>query len=337
MKKIPNFITFVNENLTNKNNEFSEILNALMMAPTEEILEFRDELNSSINESVLNEAFTIDFFEKIRAKFRRWFTDKLFNYLINRKKEYYEKLVEKINVFDIYSVEDVYENFPTFKLRSMYLAGGMDAAKKGGKVGWRNLVEYELEVEFPGDKKNAPEVDIYLGDEGNEIVKVKPSYVIDGPMLDAFLENPRKTLKLYNYPALLNPVRKEVDRNKMDFDTYLTALKQGTSSQDIIDDAILFFRETFAKRIVPDDELIINKSDAIFLGLNPVAGAGSYAELELLSFIEKPLFCTLIEGYEGIVGNFKLWNMPQLCKLARNKDEMLILVETLYNAVNKRS
>ena len=327
MKKIPDFTTFVNENIQEKE-DFSEVMSVMMGLSNEEILRFRDELKISVNEGLVNEAFTSDFFTKLKFKFRRWFTDKLFDFLINRKKEYYEKLIDKLNIFDLFSVVDVYKAFPAFQLRSMYLAGGMDAAKKGGKVGWRNIVEYELEVEHPGNKKNFPEIQIYLGPEGNEVVDVKPSYCIDGPMLDYYIKNTKKCLKLYNYPALLNPVRKEVDRNKIDFDKYIGALKNGNSPQDLIDDAVRFFREVVSRRIAYEDELIINKSDAIFLGLNPVAGAGTYAELQMLSFIEKPLFCTLIEGYEGIVGNFKLWNMPQLCKLARNEEETKILVDT---------
>jgi hypothetical protein len=208
----------------------------------------------------------------------------------------------------------------------------MDAAKKGGKVGWRNIVEYDLEVNHPGKKKNCPEIEIYLGEEGDEIVKVKPSYVIDGPLLDLYIKDYKKCMKLYDYPALLNPVRKEVDRNKVDFDVYIKALKSGTSTQREIEDALRFFRETVSKRIAYQDELIINRCDAIFLGLNPVAGAGTYAELQMLSFIEKPLFCVLVEGYENQVGGFKLWNVPQLSKLARNEKELIELTESLFNS-----
>jgi regulator of sigma D len=336
MKKIYDFTKFVNENLFDiKDDDFSVILDAMLKVPTPEILEFRDELRSSINESKVNEAFTKDLFYKLKWKFRRWFTDKLFDYLINRKKEYYEKLVDKLNIFDLENYDDVFESFPAFKLRSLYLAGGMDAAKKGGKVGWRNMVEYIMEINHPGDKKNAPEIEIYLGKEGDEIVKVKPSYTIDGAMLDLFIKNPNKCLSLYNAPMLLNPVRKEVDRNKMDFDKYIRALKDGNSSQEDLNTAIRFFRETVSKRIAYEDELIINRCDAIFLGLNPVAGAGTYAELQFLSFIEKPLFCALVEGYENQVGGFKLWNMPQLCKLARNEKEIPILAEGLYKSAHR--
>lgn len=295
MKKIYNYTTFLNENNQEKD-DFSDIISVMLELPTEEILKFRDELRLSINESVINEAFSVDFFYNLKNKFRRWFTDKLFDYLINRKKEYYEKLVDKLNIFDLYDLSDVKESFPAFQLKSMYLAGGMDAAKKGGKVGWRNIVEYELEIKHPGNKKNAPEVTIYLGSDGDEMVKVKPSYVIDDNMLDVFLIDPKKTLKLYNYPAVLNPVRKEIDRNKMNFEDSIVALKRINSTQDEIDKAVLYFRNLVSKSLAYYDELLINKSDCIFLGLNSVAGAGTYAELQMLSFIEKPLFCVLVEG-----------------------------------------
>jgi len=334
MKKIYNFTNFVKENLIIDGDDLTPVLSALIDVPTEEIMAFRDELRGSLNEGRLNEAYSPEFFVKMKAKFRRWFTDKLFNYLVNRKKNYYEKLIDKLNIFDLSNFDDVKESFPAFQLRSMYLAGGMDAAKKGGKVGWRNIVEYIMEVEHPGDKKNAPDIQIYMGPEGDEIVNVKPSYTIDGAMLDMFVKNTSKCMKLYNYPALLNPVRKEVDRNKVDFDTYINALKNGNSSQAEIEEALRFFRSIVSKRIAYEDELIINKCDAIFLGLNPVAGAGTYAELQFLSFIEKPLFCALVEGYENKVIGFKLWNMPQLCKLARNEEELKTMAEGLYHLAN---
>lgn len=334
MKKIYNYTTFLNENIQEKE-DFSDVMKVMLELPTEEILKFRDELKMSVNESVINESFSVDFFYKLKNKFRRWFTDKLFDYLINRKKEYYEKLVDKLNIFDLYSLRDVKESFPSFELKSMYLAGGMDAAKKGGKVGWRNIVEHELEINHPGSKKNFPEITMYLGPDGDKEVKMKPSYVIDDNMLDVFIANPKKTLKLYDYPAILNPVRKEVDRNKMNFEDSITALKRIGSTQDEIDKAVLYFRNVVSKSLAYYDELLINKSDCVYLGLNSVAGAGTYAELQMLSFIEKPLFCVLVEGYEGIVGNFKLWNMPQLCKLARNQEEMLVLTDTLWQFANQ--
>lgn len=339
MTKISNFNKFMNENLNyninNQNDDFSEIMNILLKVSSEDIVKFKSEMIKSLNSPDVNESINIDFLNNLKFKFRRWFNDKLFGYLINRKKEYYEKLIDKLNIFDLYSLKDVHKNFPTFKAESLYLAGGMDAAKKGGKVGWRNVVEYELEVNRPGNLKNAPDIEIYMGNEGNDIIEIKPSYVVDGDMLDLYLKNPAECKRLYNKPMILNPVRKEVDRNKIDFDSYLRNLKTKGTSQEDIDKAILFFRKTFSKNIIPDDEHLINKSSAIFLGLNPVAGAGTYAELELLSFIEKPLFCVLVEGYENIPGNFKLWNMPQLCKLARNIDELAILIDTIHNDVNK--
>jgi len=249
--------------------------------------------------------------------------------MINKKKDFYNKLIDKLNIFDLTSLDDVYKAFPAFKLNSIYLAGGMDAAKKGGKVGWRNDVEYQLEKKEKG-KSTLPEIEILLGPEGDDVKIVKPSFTIDGPMLDFFIKDPKKCLKLYDKPALLNPVRKEEDRNKIDFDKYFATLRDSNAPQDAVDAAILFFRTKFNDAIVYYDELIINKVDAIFLGLNSMAGAGTYAEMELLSFVEKPLFTALVEDSQDKLRVFKLWNYPQLCKLARNHSEMDTLVDTLY-------
>lgn len=332
---IKRYNQFINEN-NSSSDDFSEILSAMIKLPTSEIMDFRNEIKKiAVSNESVNENFIADAIDNIKNKFRRWFTDKLMNYLIGRKKDYYSKLVDKLAIFDLTTIEDVHQFYPSFKMGSMYLAGGMDAAKKGGKVGWRNIVEHQLEFNHPGTKKNVPEIEIYLGEDGEDVKTVKPSYTIDGVMLDQFLENPKKCLELYNKPALLNPVRKEVDRNKMDFDTHLNAIKKPGSSQDDINKGMSFFTKTFANTIVPEDEFLINKVDAIFLGLNKVAGAGTYGELELLSFMEKPLFAALVEGFENIPGNFKLWNFPQLCKLARNEEEMIILIDTLYKDANK--
>jgi len=155
-------------------------------------------------------------------------------------------------------------------------------------------------------------------------------------MLDFFIEDPKKCLKLYDKPALLNPVRKEVDRNKVDFDVYINALKSSETDQKTINDAIDFFRETFVKRVVPEDELIINNCDAIFLGYNKAAGAGTFAELQLVGMMEKPLFVAFVEDLKDEpIGNYKLWNYPQLTKLARNEEEMIILMNTIHKYANK--
>ena len=173
-----------------------------------------------------------------------------------------------------------------------------------------------------------------MGPEGDDIRVVNPSFTIDGPLLDFFIENPKKCLKLYDKPALLNPVRKEQDRNKLDWDRYFDTLRDSDAPKESVEAAMNFFKRTFNDSIVYFDELIINKVDVIFLGLNTTAGAGTYAEMELLSFVEKPLFTALVEESENKVKMFKLWNYPQLCKLARNHEEMEILVETLYKDSN---
>lgn len=332
--KIKNYGQFLNENIESNSN-FNDIMDIISTLSTDEILNFRDELKeiTPLLKENINEGKIQDYLITLKSKFRKWFNDRLFNYLINKKKDFYTKLLDKLNIFDLTNLDDVHKSFPAFKLNSIYLAGGMDAAKKGGKVGWRNLVEYQLEMKIK-NKSTLPEMNIYLGPEGDDIRVVNPSFTIDGPLLDFFIENPKKCLKLYDKPALLNPVRKEQDRNKLDWDRYFDTLRDSDAPKESVEAAMNFFKRTFNDSIVYFDELIINKVDAIFLGLNTTAGAGTYAEMELLSFVEKPLFTALVEDSENKVKMFKLWNYPQLCKLARNHEEMEILVETLYKDSN---
>ncbi|MCK9447211.1 hypothetical protein M0Q50_10195 [bacterium] len=298
MKTIKNFEQF-NEsfNLDTDEKDIAYVLSELVKgaSSSKEIYNLKDVLDKlSIGESVVNES--------LLDNIKNWANDKLFSFLINRKKSFYTKLVDKLDIFDLTTLDDTFENYPGFtKLDSMYMAGGMDEAEDTGK-GWR----LKLEDQF-GEKN-----------------------IIDGIDLDILLKN-KSHLQNYDKPVLLNPVRKEVDRNKSnDFADSISALKSPKYNPKVDGDKPLqFFKKTFASSIEPDDEHLLRISDAVFLGQDRSAGAGTYGELELLSLVRKPLFCWLINKSSGLTGEIKLWTIPTLSKVMLNDDDMKTFVKTL--------
>jgi len=240
--------------------------------------------------------------EGILQNLKNWLDDKLFKYLINRKSSFYTKLMNKLNIFDLSTLDDVFESYPGFtKLHSLYLAGGMDESPDCGK-GWR----VKLEDQFGED------------------------HIIEDDTLVRVIRDP-KVLSEFSYPVLLNPVRKEVDRNKSDeFDKAIAALKSPDYDPRKDDEKpIDFFKKTFASSIEPDDEHLLRISDAVFLGQDRAAGAGTYGELELLSLSRKPLFCWLINKSAGKIGEVKLWTIPTLSKVMLNEEDMKTFVKTI--------
>ena len=324
MKILKKYQDFLKENNINESNisEFNFFLNKVLSLPHDEIMELRDDIEEMIEKENINESIS-SFLINLKNKFNNWFDDKLFSFLINRKKSFYTELVDKLNLFDLENLDDIVNTFPNFKIRSMYLAGGMDDAEDTGK-GWREELEYEFEVNNPG--KSSQEVE-------NIKVKdkiIKPAYVVDGIFLDKLLANEKETLKLYDKPALFNPVRKEVDRNKDDqFDNAIADMKDPDFDPIKNNKPYRFFQKTFSDTIEPDDEHLLRISDVVFLGYDKTAGAGTFGELELTSLIRKPVFTWLVNGYTNDMGKFKLWNIPHLSKIARNKNEMRLLVKTI--------
>jgi len=296
MKNIKKYVEFLNENIeddSGMNYFLSELIK--LNRSSKDIINFRDELKKlELNENLLN--------ENLLNSLSNWLNDKLIKFLIKRKKNFYTKLIDKLSIFDLTTLDDTFEHYPTFtRIRSLYLAGGMDEAPGSGK-GWR----LKLEKEF--------------GEE----------YVIDGSDLNIVLKNPKYLLN-FELPALLNPIRKEMDRSKDDeFDTNVKNLKDvnyDPITQD--NEPIDYIRRTFTKNIEPDDENLLRISDAIFLGMDRTAGAGTYGELELLSLSMKPLFCWLVNLSEGLIGEVKLWTIPHLSKVMLNEDDMKVFVKTL--------
>jgi len=338
MKIIQNFGHFLNEKNIGMDDttDIITVLNILKNAETDDILELRDSLKklSSKSES-LNENFISDMIDNLRNKLKRAFDDRLWKYLIGRKRDFYLNLSDKLNLFDLTSLDDVFEFHPGLKLNGLYLAGGMDKSKDVG-AGWRIITENEFE-KYPGKKTGLPKIDL------KEFGEVEPKRVVDGIYLDMLLDDPNKTKKLYNKPIILNPVRKEVDRNKNPkFGQAAAKYKTfdyETEPEDF-DPTFTDLRTTMSKTIEPDDENLVRIADALFLGLNRAGAAGTYGELQIQSFMNKPIFVWMTDPNwilgqtkEEPYGGFSFWSIPHFSKLARNEEEMKILVATIMSYV----
>lgn len=330
MKIITNYGQFINENINDNlgQEEISDILDLLKDTPTEDIIELRDSLEelSETNEK-LNEGFISDIINKLKIKFRQTIDDQIWKYLINRKRDFYVELIEKLNIFDLTSLEDVFRNHPGFKLDALYLAGGMDKAKDVG-AGWRIVVENEFE-KYPGKSTGLPLVDL------KEFGQVEPKRVVDGVYVDMFIDELSKTKMMYNKPLILNPVRKEVDRTK-DKDFELAARKYKTFGQETepeeYEPTMTNIRKTLSKSIEVGDEHLVRLCNGVFLGLNTAAAAGTYGELQTQSFMNKPIFVYMTDE-DWSFSDFSMWTFPHISKLARNDEEMRILVATIMNYV----
>jgi len=335
MKIITDYRQFITEN-TNFDRDMFSILNLLMNVSTEKILELRDSIKElSIKNEKLNENIISDFIDNIKLKLGKYIDNKIWTYLINRKKDFYLNLVDKLNIFDLMSLDDVFENHPGFKIEAIYMAGGMDKLADVG-AGWRIIVENEFE-KYPGKSTGLPKIN--LKDFGN----VEPKRVVDGIYVDQFIDNPNKTKKLYDKPLILNPVRKEVDRTK-DPDFMLAASKYKTFTNETepeeYEPTMTNIRKTMSRSIEVGDEHLVRLSDAIFLGLNQAAAAGTYGELQTQSFMNKPIFVWMTspewkfgQTKDDPYGGFSMWNFPHLSKFARNEQEMKILIRTIMESI----
>jgi len=334
MKKfITKYGQFINENVEAPD-EVVEILNLLINTPTDDILELRDSLGELAEKTEsLKEGFLGDIIDKLKIKFQKTLDDRIWKYLINRKRKFYLNLAEKLNMFDLTSLDDVIKHYPGFKVNSLYLAGGMDKAADVG-AGWRLVAENEFE-KYPGKQTGLPEIS--LGEFG----EVEPKRVVDGVYLDMFLENPRKTEQLYNKPLVLNPVRKEVDRQK-DKAFHTGAITYKTfdyeTEPEEMEPTFNDLRRTMSRSIEADDEHLVRISNFVFLGLNQAAAAGTYGELQMQSFLNKPIFVWMTQPdwklgqtKDDPYGGFSFWTLPHISKFARNLDEMKILVATIIN------
>jgi hypothetical protein len=291
--------------------------------PSDEIPFLINDLETPVKES-LNENFITD----IKNKLIKWFDKKIFDYIVNKKKDFYTELIGKLQIFDLTSLDDIEENFRNFKLHSIYLAGGMDKAKDVG-AGWRAQVEYEFEVVNGGKKSKMDEVVIpYMGQD----VTVTPAYIVDNENLDRFIKEGgnKFVLKNYDTPALLNPVRKEVDRTKNPkFAEEMGKFKSGEYEETEDPRTFDEINKIFSKTIEPEDELIVNACDAFFVGFNESTSGGSFGELQQASFLNKPIFAWYIDDWK--ISGHSPWNLPHVSKIMRTTEDMKTFVKTMIN------
>ena len=288
-----------------------------------------DEIPSLIKDidTVTNESMNEGFFGDLKDKLIKWFDEKMFNYVVNKKKSFYTELVGKLQLFNLTDLSDIKDNFRNFKLDSIYLAGGMDKAKDVG-AGWRAQVEYEFEVVNGGKKSKMEPITIpYYGQN----VVVTPAFTIDGLNMDKFIEEGNKFAKKnYDTPAILNPVRKEVDRTKNpEFAEEMGKFKRGEYEDTEDPRSFDKISKIFSQTIEPEDELIVNICDAIFVGFNESTSGGSFGELQQASFLNKPIFAWYIGDWK--ISGHSPWNLPHVSKIMRTTEDMKTFVKTMIN------
>ena len=204
----------------------------------------------------------------------------------------------------------------------------MDKAKDVG-AGWRGQVEYEFEVVNGGSGSDMDTVTIPYGDKP---IRVTPSYVVDGINLARFLEEGgnKFILKYYDTPAILNPVRKEVDRTKnQEFADEMGKYKRGEYEQSKDPRSFDKMNKVFSETIEPEDEHIVRLCDVVFYGANEVSSGGTFAELQQVSFHRKPIFAWYIDGWK--ISGHSPWNVPHITKMMRSDDDMKLFVKTMIN------
>lgn len=324
MNKIKNYKTFVNESLSNSNDDISKILDYVFNnISSSDIPNIKRELSLFENESINENIFT-----DLKNKLVKWFDDKMMLYFINKKKSFYTELIGKLDLFDLTTLEDVVEAYPKFNTcESLYLAGGMDKAKDEG-TGWRNVIEYTFEIQNPGSKNNNDEIIINYNSKN---YNVNPSYVVDGDNLNILIREGKTFLrKNYDAPALLNPVRKEVDRTKnTEFANKMKRFKSGKYSETTNPRDFDTISDVFSRTIEPDDEKLLLISDALLYGANESDSAGTFGELQTLSFLNKPLFVWYQQDWK--IEGHSPWTVPHITKIMRSKEDMTVFAKTLIN------
>ena len=292
--------------------------------PSSEISNLKKDLTPLLTTESLNEGL----FSAIKDRLIKWFDEKIMNYMVNKKKRFYTELIGKLDLFDLTTLNDIKDNFRSFELNSLYLAGGMDKAKDVG-AGWRSQVEYEFEVVNKGVPYEEMEK-ITIPYQGQNIV-LKPAYVVDGDHLVEFVdEGNNYSLKYYDRPAILNPVRKEMDRTKNpNFGKEMGKFKSGEYEDAKDPRQFDEISRIFSQTIEPEDELIVNKCDAVFVGFNEATSGGTFGELQQTSFLNKPIFAWYIDGWK--ISGHSPWNLPHVSKIMRTDEDMKLFVKTMVN------
>lgn len=318
-----------NESYDEKSNDLDKLLTWIFNnIPSEDIPNLKNDIFVLTNESkLINE----NVFKNMVGKLSRWFDNKILGYIVDKKSDFYTELIGKLDLFDLTNLDDIKKNFNGFKLDSIYLAGGMDKAKDVG-AGWRARVEYEFEINNPGKKFGNKKVTIPI--PGEDIL-VEPSYIVDNESLTEFVKKGNRFLNgNYDKPAILNPVRKEVDRTKnIEFAKEMGKFKRGEYDQTKDPRSFDTISSIFSKTIEPEDEIIVNKCDAVFVGFNEATSGGTFGELQQTSFLKKPIFAWYIDDWN--ISGHSPWNLPHISKIMRTDDDMKTFVKTMVEYTKK--
>lgn len=306
------------------NNDIDIIMDYIMNNITsEKIPSLINDLTPLTNESMITE----NVIQLMYDKLSRWFNNKLLGYIVNKKANFYTNLVGKLDLLNLTTLDDIENNFKGFKLDSIYLAGGMNKAKDVG-AGWRALVEYEFEVNNPGIKSDNEPVKIPVPDSE---ITVVPAYIVDDINLSKFIKKGNRFISAnYDRPAILNPVRKEVDRTKnKEFGDVMGKFKRG-EFEDTNDPRVFDpISKVFSQTIEPEDEIIVNICDAVFVGFNDVTSGGTFGELQQTSFLRKPIFAWYIDDWK--ISGHSPWNLPHISKIMRTEQDMKTFVKTMVD------
>lgn len=303
--------------------DIDEILNWVFNnVDSKEIPELTKNINkisNSVNENIFKDIF---------YSLRRWFDEKMMDYFINKKKNFYTELIGKLSIFDLTTIDDVVKNYPGFDgLQSIYLAGGMDKAADVG-AGWRNVVEWTFEYDNPSKPTGLEDIKIdYMG----KIYEKSPSYIIDGHHIDLAIKQGIRYLvnNGFSFPVIFNPVRKEVDRTKnAQFAKNMIKFKTGGWEENP-EETFGEINKVFSSSIEPEDEKIVTMCDAIFFGVNEYASAGTFGELQQASFLRKPIFAWYETGWK--IEGHSPWTLPHITKIMRSVDDMKIFVKTMID------
>lgn len=228
-------------------------------------------------------------------KISQFLTHQAVKYLVNQQNKYFNKKIQEIKPYNI----DDFNGLKTPKV--IYLAGGMDNTPDGG-VGWRQFVE-EI-FEYDGRKRIVKDKDIFDLSEGKNIQKI---------------------LNKYAKPVILNPVRNEVDRSSdEDFFRTIKEFKSGVYNKKGHENDLKLLASKFNNKINVMDLNLVLIADSVFFGFDGTAGAGTYGELQTLSYLNRDLYVWF--NNDKSFKNLSPWTLPQLTKICQTDEEAKRLI-----------
>ena len=226
--------------------------------------------------------------EGIMSNIRNFLSRKMMSWLINRNEKEIRNTVDLLTIFDPTDFSNVK------KSEIIYLGGGMDAVKDGGKS-WRQDIGQEFGVEHVVNTE-----DVF-----------KLGYT------DKF------NMKKYPKPIIFDPTIKEVIREDPEFVNIWKKLKNG----EIVPDDLKYMAKTINKEITNPDLRIVNKCDTIFARLDGTQGPGTLGELQIGTLLRQNIFVWLTGNYQ--LKNLNLWIIPEINKIIRTDEEVSLLINSI--------